>query len=81
MQIITSKGNEYDGVMAYAPTYDDALMVEIRDVRPFSEIAPEFEGLDWVETTELKPTKYYNYRILKLMSRTEDVVQLKLYRG
>lgn len=81
MILRTSKGNEYEAVLCYAPTYDDGLMVEIRDSRLLSEIAPEFEGLDWVEINELKPTKYWNYPVLKLMSQAGDTVQLKLYRG
>lgn len=81
MILTTSKSNQYDGIMAYAPTYDDGLMIEIRDTRPFSEIAPEFENLDWVEIVALQPTRYNAYRVLKLMSRTGDTVQMKLYRG
>lgn len=80
MQLKTSKGNEYEAVLCYAPTYDDGCMIEIRDSRLLSEIAPEFEGLDWVEINELKPTKYYNYKELKLLSKAEDVVQIKLYK-
>ena len=81
MILRTSKGNEYDCRLCYAPTYDDGLMIEIRDNRTFSEIAPEFENLDYVEINELKPTRYDAYRKLHLMSRTDDIVQLKLYRG
>lgn len=80
MILKTSKGNEYECVLCYAPTYDEALMVEIRDTRLLSEIAPEFEGLDWVEINDLKTTKYWNYPVLKLLSRTNDVVQMKLYK-
>lgn len=80
MILRTSKGNEYECVLCYAPTYDEALMVEIRDTRLLSEIAPEFEGLDWVEINELKPTKYWGYKVLNLMSRANDVVQMKLYK-
>lgn len=80
MLLKTSKGNEYEAVLCYAPTYDDGCMIEIRDSRLLSEIAPEFEGLAWVEISELKPTKYYNYKRLNLLSRTENVVQIKLYK-
>ena len=80
MLLKTSKGHEYECVLCYAPTYDEALMVEIRDARLLSEIAPEFEGLEWVEINELKPTKYWNYKVLNLMSRANDVVQMKLYK-
>ena len=65
MKLKTSKGNEYEAILCYAPTYDDGCMIEVRDSRLLSEIAPEFEGLDWVEINELKPTKYYNYKELK----------------
>lgn len=80
MILKTSKGNEYEAVLCYAPTYDDALMVEIKDERKLSEIAPEFEGLDWVIINELKPTRYYGYKVLNLMSRNKDTVQMKLYK-
>lgn len=80
MILKTSKEHEYECRLCYAPTYDDALMVEIHDTRLLSEIAPEFEGLDWVEINDLKPTKYWNYKFLKLMSRTDEAVQMKLYK-
>lgn len=80
MTITTSKGNEYEAVLAYAPTYDGALMLHIHDERVLSEIAKEFEGVQWVKTDGFDPTIYRGYGILNLINRTGDAVQLKLYK-
>lgn len=82
MRIKTSKGNEYEAVFAYAPTFDGALMIHLVDSRKLSAIAAEFEGIRWVDAEDITQVRYSGYNDLKLVSRMPDGnVQIKLYKG
>ena len=81
MTIKTSSNKEYEAVLAYAPTYDNALMLQIVDARLLSMIAVEFEGLRYVEIEGEEPTRYNGYNVLNIISRSADgSVLMKLYK-
>ena len=70
--IHTSSGKTFSVNYAYAPVFDGSCMAEITgDSRLLSQIAADFEGLEWIEKhdPDLRDETYTGYSILSSIVR------------
>ena len=56
--IATSKEKTYEVDYAYAPLFDGACGISLSDNRDLLTVAEEFDGLDWIELTDIDGQKY-----------------------
>lgn len=82
-RIDTSKGKTYEVDYAWAPLYDGTCGIGLRDNRPLSQIAEEFDGLTHIHYSDPKTGEdnFDGYNELVLIERTGDNVQMKLAKG
>ena len=56
--IRTSKDLFYEVDYAYAPLFDGTCGISLSDNRDLLTVAEEFDGLDWIELTDIDGQKY-----------------------
>ena len=82
MKLTTSKGNEYTVNWIDGPTITGGMVIlQMDDERPLSEIAAEFENLEWLKReSESQGNKEFNgCSVLKHIVRMADgMVQIAL---
>lgn len=70
--ITTNHGKEFAIVYAYAPMYDGCCVIELlNDDRPLSEIATDFDGLEWIDKHDpfFVDERYEGYKSLKSIQK------------
>jgi len=83
IRITTSRNRQFDADALFAPTFDGACMIQLRDSRRLIEVAQDFDGLEWLEIQppEGPAIRHTGYTGLNMMQRTQDgSVQLKLIK-
>ena len=80
MQIKLKNGGTYD-VLWIAPAFSGDLLMEMKDDRPLSVIAAEFEGVETIEETKTG-VKHEGYTSLIRICRPakDSTVQISLAR-
>ncbi len=82
MKLTTSRGNEYTVNWIDGPTITGGMVIlQMDDARPLSEIAAEFEGLEWLkrESESQGNKKFIGCSVLKQIIRMADgMVQIAL---
>lgn len=82
MTLTTSKGKTYTADSAGGPTVISGMVfVQMKDERRLSEIAEEFEGLEWMEAYRKSSPdqRWEGFTLLQSISRmTGDIVRIAL---
>lgn len=85
MKLTTSKNKTYDVLWVYGPTIKSGkVMLEMEDKRPITEIASEFDGLEWLkrESKNEGDATYAGYSVLASIHRTDaGTVMIGLAKG
>ncbi len=81
MLLKTSRDKTYNA--AWVSTLGDALLFEIHDLRTVGDVAPEFDGLEWLEreSKDQGNERYDGFSVLVSISRTTVGIQCKLRKG
>lgn len=80
MKIETSKGGEFEADLVFEIGADHSLMIRLtEDERPLSQVAADFEGIEWLATEDGR--SYDAYTDLRSLVRFgENELQLRLFR-
>ena len=81
----TSRNETFEMDFVHAPLINGGCMAQIRTDKPIGEIAPSFEGLEWIEVLDADmgtTVRHENYnRITNILEVDKRTIRIKLRRS